>query len=130
MSDFKFKKDDVITNDTAEYTVITPLVIAGNRFYVIHTSSRTMPDVVRQDWAENFYTLKPKYKVGEIYLSADGSKAFLMESRGWMSRLFQKPGFVCGDVRPHTGYDRPERYEGDYGPLIKWESTLDKEQLK
>jgi len=128
VSDFKFKKDDVVIHErTGKYCQILSTVVAApeEHYYVVKPYGQSWPEIFDQGLVDVLYTLKPKYEVGEVYLSADGSKAFLVEAEGRMARLFLDPGLgEVVDHLPRTGRANPVHYERIFGPLIKWKSEL------
>lgn len=64
----------------------------------------------------------PRYIKGDIWLSADKSKAFMVRDSTHMHRLFSRESLT--DLCPNggvTGHDTIQNYRREYGPLIKWE---------
>lgn len=117
----KFKAGDEVLFASEEPATIERVIEVHSMWfyvYIDHCGAVKLQSAAYFDLYAKPYT---KYVKGDIWLSADKSKAFIVESEKYMSRLFERENFSRAEGR--TGHDRIYKYEELYGPLIKWERT-------
>lgn len=117
----KFKSGDEALFTSEEPVTIERVIEVNSMWfyiYIDHSGSIKIQSAAYFDLYSKPYT---KYVKGDIWLSADKSKAFIVESEKYMSRLFEDDYPPSGEGR--TGHNPIKSYEHQYGPLIKWERT-------
>lgn len=117
----KFKAGDEVLFASEEPATIERVIEVNAMWFYVYITHDGAVKIQAAAYFDLYAKPYTKYVKGDIWLSADKSKAFIVESETHMSRLFERENFSSGEGR--TGYDRISRYEELYGPLVKWERT-------
>jgi hypothetical protein len=114
MSEFMFNRGDRVwgSNDTT-FEIMAAFTDRGENYYAVRGGTGTLS--VREESTTTHWKLIPKYEVGEIWLSADRSRAFMVTVGGRLPWMRQITGRVEGQART-------DLYEVNYGPLVKWDN--------
>lgn len=117
----RFKAGDEVLFNSEDLVTIERVIEVNAALlyvYITHSGVVKLQSAAYFDLYSKPYT---KYVKGDIWLSADKSKAFIVESEKHMSRLFEREDLAMSGGK--TGQDLIARYEEQYGPLVKWERT-------
>lgn len=117
----KFKAGDEVLFASEEPATIERVIEVNAMWFYIYIHFNGTVRLQAAAYFDLYAKPYTKYVKGDIWLSADKSKAFIVESEKCMSRLFERENFSRAEGR--TGHDLIFEYEELYGPLIRWERT-------